>query len=151
NRRQLVFGGGADASDAGHAVLYMPDAPMVFTLLTGNLRRGRPVDAFRKAKSLAVYTEGMCPAGACARGGNGIFESRMMIGKADLSGDGSVKVRLPAQTGLVFELQDENGTSIVKMKEEHQLGPGERISMGVGQNFTNNAGKVVNMFDAVCG
>ncbi|HSR95549.1 MAG TPA: hypothetical protein VLM79_00710, partial [Kofleriaceae bacterium] len=95
NRRQLVFGGNA-GGDPGHGVVHMPDAPMVFTLLTGNLRRGRPVDEFRKAKFLAVYSEGMCPAGPCSRTTNGIYESRMMIGKSPLADDGSVKVELPA-------------------------------------------------------
>jgi len=139
NRRQLVFGGSA-GGDAGHAVLHMPDAPMVFTLLTGNLRRGRPVDAFRKAKFLAVYAEGLCPATGCPRGGNGIFESRQLLGTAPLADDGSVRVRLPSQTGVVLELQDGNHASVVKMGEEHQLGPGEQISMGI----------VQPLFDAVC-
>ena len=29
NRRQLVFGGSQDTSDEAHAVIHMPDAPMV--------------------------------------------------------------------------------------------------------------------------
>ena len=151
NRRQLVFGGLADAGDASNATLYMPDAPMVFTLLTGNLRRGRPVEAFRKAKYLVVYSEAPCPAGPCSRTTNGIFQSRTMIGKAQLQDDGSVKVKLPSRQGLVFELQDDGGTVLVTMKEEHQLGPGEQISMGVRETIVNNAGKTVQLFDAVCG
>jgi len=139
NRRQLVFGGSA-GGDAAHAVIHMPDAPMVFTLLTGNLRRGRPVDAFRKAKFLAVYSEGLCPAGPCSTGGNGIFESRQLLGTAPLADDGSVRVQLPSQTGVVLELQDDKHNSVVKMGEEHQLGPGEQISMGI----------VEPLFDAVC-
>ena len=56
NRRQLVFGGGIDGTLADdRAVVHFPDAPMIFTLLTGNLRRGRPVDEFRRATHLAVY------------------------------------------------------------------------------------------------
>jgi hypothetical protein len=139
NRRQLVFGGN-DGGDPAHAVIHMPDAPMVFTLLTGNLRRGRPVDAFRPAKFLAVYTEGMCPAGSCTPGGNGIFENRQLLGTAPLASDGSVRIQLPAQTGVVLELQDDKHNSVVKMGEEHQLGPGEQISMGI----------VQPLFDAVC-
>ena len=140
NRRQLVFGGN-DEGDAGHGVLHMPDAPLIFTLLTGNLRRGRPVDAFRKAKFLAVYAEGLCPAGApCMPGGNGIFESRQLLGSAPLADDGSVRLSLPSQTGVVLELQDGDHGSIVKMTEEHQLGPGEQTSMGV----------AAPLFDAVC-
>jgi hypothetical protein len=142
NRRQLVFGGAADASDTQHAVIHMPDAPMVFTLLTGNLRRGRPVDAFRKARYLVVTAEGACPAGAsCSANTNGIYQNRMVLGKAELADDGSVKVRVPSQTGVILELQDDAGNTVVKMSEEHQLGPGEHISMGVSQK----------LFDAVCG
>jgi len=141
NRRQLVFGGLQDTSDMAHAIIHMPDAPMVFTLLTGNLRRGRPVDAFRKAKYLVVSTEGPCPPGACSANAMGIYENRMVLGKAQLADDGSVKVQVPAQTGVILELQDGNGQTISKMSEEHQLGPGEHISMGISQK----------LFDAVCG
>jgi len=151
NRRQLVFGGSFTTDDPGHATLYMPDAPMVFTLLTGNLRRGRPVEEFRKAKYLAVYSEAMCPVGTCSRTTNGIFESRTMIGKSALADDGSVKVRLSSGQGVILELQDDSGNSIVKMTEEHQLGPGEAISMGVRETIQNNAGNTVQLFDAVCG
>ncbi|HEX2690563.1 MAG TPA: hypothetical protein VHN14_28300, partial [Kofleriaceae bacterium] len=137
NRRQLVFGGN-DGGDPGHGVLHMPDAPMLFTLLTGNLRRGRPVDAFRQAKFLAVYSEGMCPAtGTCSPGGNGIYQSRQMLGSSDLAADGSVRVKLPAGVGVVFELQDGDHKPIVTMGEEHQLGPGEQISMGVSESLFN--------------
>ena len=139
NRRQLVFGGNADG-DPGHGVLHMPDAPLIFTLLTGNLRRGRPVDAFRTARFLAVYSEGLCPAGACTAGGNGIYENRQLLGTAQLAADGSVRLQLPSQTGVVLELQDDKHNSIVKMGEEHQLGPGEQTSMGVS----------APLFDAVC-
>jgi hypothetical protein len=141
NRRQLVFGGDAALGEADHAVLHIPDAPMVFTLLTGNLRRGRPVDEFRAARYLAVYTEGPCPSGPCSANANGIYESRMMLGRAELASDGSVRLRLPSKTGVVLELQDEGGGTIVRMGEEHQLGPSERTSMGVRQE----------LFDAVCG
>ena len=131
-----MFGGNA-GGDPAHGVVHMPDAPMVFTLLTGNLRRGRPVDAFRSAKFLAVYSEGLCPATGCTRGPNGIFESRSLLGTAPLAGDGSVRVQLPSQSGVVFELQDDKHNSIVKMGEEHQLGPGEQISMGIVEPLFN--------------
>ena len=140
NRRQLVFGGSDDTTDAAHALLHMPDAPMLFTLLTGNLRRGRPVDAFRSAKFLAVYSEGMCPMGTCTAGANGIFEQRALLGEAPLADDGSVRVQLPSATGVVLELRDADHKPIVTMGEEHQLGPGEHISMGVSEK----------LFDAVC-
>ncbi|MDQ3334521.1 MAG: hypothetical protein M4D80_05130 [Myxococcota bacterium] len=140
NRRQLVFGGDAANGDASRAVLHIPDAPVLFTVLTGNLRRGRPVEAFRAARSLAVYEEMPC-SGACTPGPNGIFQNRVLLGKTDLRDDGSVKVSLPSGRGVVFELQDGSGKPIVTMGEEHQLGPGERISMGV----------KASLFDAVCG
>ncbi len=114
NRRQLVFGGSI-GSDVGHSVLHMPDAPLLFTLLTGNLRRGRPVDKFRGAKFLAVYSEGLCPASGCTPNTNGIYESRQLLGTTPLADDGSVRVQLPAQTGVVLELQDGDHKSIVKM------------------------------------
>jgi hypothetical protein len=136
NRRQLVFGGNA-GGDPGHGVLHMPDAPLVFTLLTGNLRRGRPVDAFRAAKFLAVYSEGLCPAGGCNAGANGIFESRQLLGTAPLAADGSVRIQVPSQTGIVLELLDGKHGSLVKMTEEHQLGPGEQISMGISEKLFN--------------
>lgn len=141
NRRQLVFGGAADPTDMMHAVIHMPDAPMVFTLLTGNLRRGRPVTDFRKATKLVVTAEGPCPAGSCSPNTNGIYQNRMVLGSADLASDGSVKVRVPSMTGVILELQDSSGATIVKMSEEHQLGPGEHISMGISEK----------LFDAVCG
>jgi len=142
NHRQLVFGGNNGLADDAHAILHMPDAPMVFTLLTGNLRRGRPVDAFRKATKLHVLTEGRCPATGCA--GNtpsGVFQMRTDLGTASLDSDGSVRAQLPSRTGVILELVDDSGKSIVTMTEEHQLGPSEQISMGVSQK----------LFDAVCG
>lgn len=140
NRRQLVFGGDAANTDANHGIVHMPDAPVLFTVLTANLRRGRPVEAFRTARSLAVYEELPCT-GACTPNMNGIFQMRTLLGKADLRSDGSVKVSLPAGRGVVFELQDGSGNPVVTMGEEHQLGPGERISMGV----------KADLFNAVCG
>jgi hypothetical protein len=73
-------------------------------------------------------------------GANGIFENRTLLGRAALASDGSVRVQLPSQTGVVLELQDDKMSSVVKMSEEHQLGPGEQISMGI----------VQPLFDAVC-
>jgi hypothetical protein len=151
NHRQLVFGGHSVGDDKAHAYIYMPDAPMVFTLLTGNLRRGRPVEAFRTATELVIETEGMCPTGTCTRGQNGIYESRMKLGSAKLAEDGSVRVRVPSGEGVVLSLVDASGKTVVKMTEEHQLGPGEYVSMGVRETITNAAGQTVNLFDAVCG
>lgn len=139
NRRQLVFGGG-NTGDPTTSVLHMPDAPMIFTMLVANLRRGRPVDAFDSARFLAVYSEGTCPASNCMAPG-GLFESRALLGKVPLESDGSVKVALPSTQGVILELQDANGNAVVTMGEEHQLGPGEQISMGVPRA----------LFDGICG
>lgn len=142
NRRQLVFGGSINPSLNGDAVVHMPDAPLVFTLLTGNLRRGRPVDAFRSATQLAIYVEGFAPASTTS--GNqddGRYESRQLFGKVPLRGDGSLKMQVPAQVGVILELQDDSGSPVVTMGEEHQLGPNEQITMGID----------MQLFDAVCG
>jgi hypothetical protein len=48
---------------------------------------------------------------------------------------------VPAGRGVVLELQDGSGKPIVTMGEEHQVGPGENISIGVSQALS----------DAVCG
>jgi hypothetical protein len=96
----------------------------VFTLLTANLRRGRPVDAFRDARYLEVLDA------------NG-----MTIGRGGLADDGSIKVRVPAATPIFLRLQNSAGMPLVTMGEEHQLGPGEQISLGIKQS----------LFDAVCG
>lgn len=141
NRRQLVFGGGATESDKARAMLHMPDAPMVFTLLTGNLRRGHPVEAFRKARYLKVQTEDPCPASGCTPNTNGIFQSRKDVGSFPLEDDGSIRVVLPARQGVILSLEDADHQNVVTMTEEHQLGPGESVSMGVQEK----------LFDVVCG
>ncbi|HKE18292.1 MAG TPA: hypothetical protein VKB80_25615 [Kofleriaceae bacterium] len=144
NRRQLVFGGAADpdaTGGEGFGVVHMPDAPLLFTLLTGNLRLGRPVDLFRDARQLAVYEEKPAPPGTTAANQGDIYQDRELIGRAPLADDGSAKVRVPAGRGVILELQDGSGNPVVTMREEHQLGPGETISMGISQP----------LFDAVCG
>jgi hypothetical protein len=60
-----------------------------------------------------------------------------MLGTAQLAGDGSVRVKVPSAMGVVLELQDDKHNSIVKMREEHQLGPGEQISMGISEPLFN--------------
>jgi hypothetical protein len=144
NRRQLVFGGSVDeaATGAGRSIVHVPDAPMVFTLLTGNLRRGRPVDDFREATQLAVYAEGAPPAGTTSGNtASGIYQQRALIGRAPLAADGSVRVNVPGGVGAVIALVRDDGSTVVTMSEEHQLAPGEQISLGIRQE----------LFDAVCG
>jgi hypothetical protein len=74
-----------------------------------------------------------------------------MLGSVPLRDDGSVKVQVPAGQGVVLSLVDGNGKTIVKMGEEHQLGPGEFVSMGVRETITNAAGQSVNLFNTICG
>jgi hypothetical protein len=140
NRRQLVFGGQSNESvtGAGRAIIHMPDAPMVFTLLTGNLRRGRPVESFRGADRIAVYRETPAPASMTS---GGIFQQRELLGTANLADDGSVRMNIPAGVGVVFELQTSSGGAVVNLGEEHQVSPGEVTSMGISED----------LFDAVCG
>lgn len=142
NRRQLVFGGSYNPDLGDRAIVHMPDAPMVFTLLTANLRRGRPVDDLRRATQLAIYVEEPPPPGTTS--GNqddGRYESRRLLGRTNLRDDGSMKVEVPAGAGVILELQDGSGAPVITMGEEHQLGPGEQITMGI----------VEELFDAVCG
>ena len=139
-----MFGGSVDlaATGAGRANVHFPDAPMVFTMLTGNLRRGRPVDAFRGATQLAVYAEGAAPAGTTT--GNtmsGVYQQRTLVGRAPLRADGSVRINVPAGVGAVLALEGDDGHTVVTMTEEHQLAPGEQISLGIREG----------LFDAVCG
>lgn len=140
NRRQLVFGGSSDEeiTGVGRAIIHMPDAPMIFTVLTANLRRGRPVDAFRGARRIAFYVENPAPASMTS---GPIYQNRTLVGTANLAADGSVRVNVPAGAGVIAELQDGSGQPIVTMGEEHQNAPGEIISMGI----------VEPLFDAVCG
>lgn len=143
NRRQLVFGGTVDPGQTGgtgFGVLHFPDAPMLFTLLNANLRRGRPVDLFREASHLAFYLEQPAPA-STALGAGAIFENRTFLGRVQLAEDGSARVQVPTGDGLILELQDESGSALVTMREEHQVGPGEITSLGVKQE----------LFDGTCG
>ncbi|MBP9086066.1 MAG: PD40 domain-containing protein [Kofleriaceae bacterium] len=142
NRRQLVFGGAYDATRGTRAIVHIPDAPMLFSLLSSNLRRGRPVDGFRNATQLAIFSEGVANAMTLSGNGpGGIFESRTLLGRAKLASDGSVKLDVPSGVGVVLELQDDAGNTITNMGEEHQFGAGEGISLGIRQP----------LFDAVCG
>lgn len=145
NRRQLVFGGRVDPGETGgedSAIIHFPDVPMIFTLLNANLRRGRPVEQYREGTHLALYRELPAPPGTNSGGGEGdIFEDREYLGRVVLASDGSARVRVPAGTGLILELQRSNGDVIDTMREEHQVGPGEVVSIGVSEK----------LFDGVCG
>jgi len=142
NLTQLVFGGHADPSDLTHGTVHFPDLPMLGTLLGANLRAGRFVDELRAAKKVALY-EHVGPTDVASgmgglTGGQMVFDSRKLLGTADLASDGSVQLRLPSLTPLIVELQDGSGKALFTMSEEDQLGPGEYISRGVPQKFFNS-------------
>ena len=90
NRRQLVFGGTTSRSDTGPRVLHFPDAPMVFTLLTGNLRRGRPVDAFRSRDHARRPGRGAVSRKLHPHATE-FHENRRMLGSVPLEDDGRVQ------------------------------------------------------------
>ena len=122
NRRQLVFGG-QQTDDRAHATVYVPDLPMIATLLGANLRRGRNAAGFRAATELMVFDA-----------------SGARVGSVPLAADGSVKIRAPS--GLpVYLGAGVNGNEVFRMSEEHQFGPGENIALGVREA----------VFDQVCG
>ena len=145
NRRQLVFGGKVSPADTGgnqYAIIHFPDAPLIFTLVNANLRRGRPVDLFDSGAQIAIYKENPAPAGTTSGDGEGgIYQNRTLIGTAPLADDGSARIRTLAGVGVILELQDASGNPLVTMKEEHQVGPGEEISLGIKRD----------LFDQVCG
>jgi hypothetical protein len=116
----------------------MPDAPMLFTLLTGNLRRGRPLETFQRATAVEFFAEEMNPGAAANM--MGIYQQRHLLGTLPLEADGSVRIEAPSGTGIVMRLVDEAGV-VVSMGEEHQFGPGEEISLGIREE----------LFDAACG
>jgi hypothetical protein len=107
--------------------------------LTGNLRRGHPVDEFRRATAVEIYSEGL----NMGTSGNtmGIYQSRQLLGRVPLEDDGSTRFEAPAGRGVVMKLVEEGGGVVVSMGEEHQFGPGEEISLGIKEE----------LFDAACG
>lgn len=144
NYVQLVFGGSADpAADPQHGFVHYPDVPMLGTLLNANQRNGRFVEPLRAARRLAVYEELPPPADLAAAmagrtGPEMVFSMRKLLGAVDLASDGSANLQLPSMTPLVLELQDGAGGVIFTMREQDQLGPGERISRGVPERFFNS-------------
>jgi len=61
------------------------------------------------------------------------------VASVPLASDGSIRLRVPSATPFYLGLS-RGGTSLFRMTEEHQFGPGEVISIGVPQA----------MFDHVC-
>jgi hypothetical protein len=137
NLPQLVFGG-RGATDGDKATVHFPDLPMLATLLGANLRRGRNVDAYSKAWALRVYEERPpAAAGANTQGSEHVYTDRVLLGRAKLESDGSVKVAIPSGKPLILEVIDSDTKPLFTMSEEHQLGPGEVISPGVSRKLFN--------------
>jgi hypothetical protein len=146
NVTQLVFGGRVDPADPAHGTVHFPDLPLLGTLLAANLRSGRFVDQLDAATEVVLYQHQAPPSdlGAAMAGRTGslsVFDQTTELGRAPLAADKSVHLRVPALTPLILELRDAAGQSILRMTEEDQLGPGERISRGVPRAF----------YDSVCG
>jgi mono/diheme cytochrome c family protein len=59
-----------------------------------------------------------------------VYSQRSVVGVANLAGDHSLKVRVPAHKPLIFELVDGGGKSLLLMGEEHQVTSGEYITPG---------------------
>jgi hypothetical protein len=142
NLPQLVFGGHVSA-DKSQATMHFSDLPMLATLLNANLRRGRNVASFDSTAALRVYEERPPSSASPAnlQGDQKVYVDRNPLGSARLESDHSLKVALPPQKPLIFELVDASGKILFTMREEHQLGPGEQISPGVPRK----------LFNGVCG
>ncbi|MDB4969665.1 MAG: Periplasmic component of the Tol biopolymer transport system-like protein [Myxococcales bacterium] len=142
NLTQLVFGGHVDASDTAHGEVHYPDLPLLGTLLGANLRTGRFVNDYRSATQVVVYEDQGPLDVASGMGGltgsQMVYSNRKELGRAPLASDGSTRLRLPSLTPIILELQDGAGNKLFTMSEEDQLGPGERISRGVPQQFFNS-------------
>ena len=72
---------------------------------------------------------------------SGVYQKRTLLGRAPLLADGSTRINVPGGAGTVFALEDASGMTVVTMTEEHQLAPGEQISLGIR----------ASLFNAVCG
>ncbi len=135
NVPELVFGGTSGAAGDERAWAHFPDAPMLATLLTHNVRNDRNFAAVESADELAVYL-----AKAPSASWDGTFQDWDLAGTVPLESDGSVYVDLPASVPVILELR-KDGEAVLTMTEEHQFGPGEQTSLGVSRIF----------FDGVCG
>ncbi len=140
NKPHLVFGGGVipEAKAAGQAWAHILDGPMIFSLLTDNLRRGRNLDALDSGDTFAAYLAHPPPVGATDDGTT--HQDWELVGTVGLEDDGSAFFTGPAAVPIIMELRD-GDDSVLLMNEEHQFGPGEMTSLGVSREF----------FDGVCG
>jgi hypothetical protein len=143
NVPQLVFGGYHDPQLNDGAVMHLPDAPVLATLLGANLREARNVMAMDKATALRVYEELPPPSATPGNlmGAQQVYTNRMSLGQASFEADRSLKVFLPTRKPLILELVDGSGKPVLTMTEEHQMNPGEYITPGPPRA----------VFNAICG
>jgi hypothetical protein len=104
-------------------------------LLGANLRHGRYTAPLDGATALRVYEEKPPPANFT--GSATAYSDRMPLGNANLAGDASLKVNVPARRPLILELIDAGGRSLFTMTEEHQVGPGEYVTPGAPRKLFN--------------
>jgi len=60
--------------------------------------------------------------------GSASFDAKMIVGEAEVHGDGSVMFEVPARTPLYFQLIDENGNVAQAMRSWATLMPNEKFS-----------------------
>jgi hypothetical protein len=133
NLPQLVFGGHAGQDSGANGVMHFPDVPVLATLLSANLRRGRDVSAFDGIASLKVYQDMPPPAGSdpsLIPYGKQAYSQLNVLGSASLLSDHSLLALVPAGIPLILEFDDKSGNALLTMTEEHQVTPGEYITPG---------------------
>lgn len=123
------------------AQVHFPDLPLLATLLDSNNRRGRAPESLRAATEVRFFTQDSPPSEctsptdpACSgslAGPEAVYESRRELGVAPIEADGSVYALVPAAQALFFELVDNEGRVLFRLREEFQFGPKEVIGIGV--------------------
>jgi hypothetical protein len=123
------------------AQVHFPDLPLLATLLDSNNRRGRAPESLRAATEVRFFAQDAPPANcttpsdpACAAsmvGSELVYESRRELGVAPIEADGSVYALVPAGQALFFEMVDNEGRVLFRLREEYQFGPNEVIGIGV--------------------
>lgn len=123
------------------AQVHFPDLPLLATLLDSNNRRGRAPESLRAATEVRFFAQDAPPSDcttpdspACAAsmvGPEHVYESRRELGVAPIEADGSVYALVPAGQALFFEMVDNEGQVLFRLREEFQFGPNEVIGIGV--------------------
>jgi hypothetical protein len=132
---------GEGQSSGAIAQVHFPDLPLLATLLDSNNRRGRAPESMRAASEVRFFAQDAPPAdctdassSSCASsmvGSELVYESRRELGVAPVEKDGSVYALVPAGQALFFELLDNEGNVLFRLREEFQFGPNEVIGIGV--------------------